>query len=980
MSKIGYLQPVNESPTELPAMYTVLKRSQHFGYTLGLSEIDCVFDQACYAKACQIKWASPNEFKDLSCRLGSFHTIPVLISAIFKRFGDAGLVDIITESNIIASGSLNGIINGHHYNRAVRTLKLIYEAMSRLQWKQFGEYLKGCENLDLDVDLIEEKVLQIREDFSSDECHALLNSSSMAKLSQLFQEFRASDRGPMFKLWTSFLQIVEIMLLFIRACREGDWELHLNCFRQMLPWFFAYDHTNYARYGAYYYCSMKVLGETHPQIHEQLLNGHFGVQMSNVNTFGKIPFDQAIEETINKSSKIPGGIVGKSTNQEAVSQWIDTTADRSQITENIRILAGLNSNEASWTHKEGTAARVKRDDHDTKTIVSTVDNMLDPFLHSNDLTSISTGIKASTATVSDLFSAHTKGEKHLQDFIQQRILTNDVPYFAPLTKLKLKTFSNETAEKSVKVGGKELIVKADRNFFCKLVVIAKTRELDLYQVYSYELGPVPWSIATQYGTLYKTDKSKLLEDLEKNVPYVQQSPQGAVWIFDVFANIQVLKPVPTHHQPIPQRELKWKPKTFSNVAESVLSSICRTTLPQPARIDFVVDSYHDISIKNTERERRSKSKGRRIKITNGTQKAPSDWNDFMSNSSNKKDLPEFLLKEWTADAEGKYAQILQHTTMFMCHGMHCHRLRVSQQSIEAIEVPALFCRAEEADTRMFLHAKHVANVTACPAIVIRSSDTDVMALAIYFQKEIDSQLLMQRQTKKIKWKFVDIASIKRQLGPDICDALPGFHAFSGCDTTSGFNGKGKKGFFKLLSSNENFREAMKKLGDDLDVNDDLLSSCEAAICKLYGSNCTDVNQVRYEMLSKGAESHDIPPTKDALILHTKRSNFQAYVWKRALDANFETPSPNGYGWKIKQDTLQIEWMTKEPAPKAVLEFVSCKSCKKCNTRRCPCKNRGFQCTDSCGCDVHGCENSEDSGRFYANGLLAQDDVDMDLGD
>ena len=47
-------------------------------------------------------------------------------------------------------------------------------------------YIKGLENLDLDVELIEEKVLQIREDISSDECYAFLNSSCMAKLSQLF--------------------------------------------------------------------------------------------------------------------------------------------------------------------------------------------------------------------------------------------------------------------------------------------------------------------------------------------------------------------------------------------------------------------------------------------------------------------------------------------------------------------------------------------------------------------------------------------------------------------------------------------------------------------------------------------------------------------------------------------------------------------------------------------------------------------------
>ena len=71
---------------------------------------------------------------------------------------------------------------------------------------------------------------------------------------------------------------------------------------------------------------MKVLEKTHPQICEQLINGNFVVQVSQVNSCGKIPEDQTTEETINKRSKILG-IVTKSRNPEVVSQWIDTTAD-----------------------------------------------------------------------------------------------------------------------------------------------------------------------------------------------------------------------------------------------------------------------------------------------------------------------------------------------------------------------------------------------------------------------------------------------------------------------------------------------------------------------------------------------------------------------------------------------------------------------------------------------------------------------------
>ena len=126
----------------------------------------------------------------------------------------------------------------------------------------------------------------------------------------------------MFVFWSNFLSMVELLLAFIRATREGNWELHLASFREILPFFFALNHFNYARYGAYYFCTIKELASTHPTVHRQLTQGQFGVQLSNKNPFAKIPEDQSIEETINKSSKIPGGIVGKSRNPEAVGSGL----------------------------------------------------------------------------------------------------------------------------------------------------------------------------------------------------------------------------------------------------------------------------------------------------------------------------------------------------------------------------------------------------------------------------------------------------------------------------------------------------------------------------------------------------------------------------------------------------------------------------------------------------------------------------------
>ena len=50
------------------------------------------------------------------------------------------------------------------------------------------------------------------------------------------------------KLWVKIgIKSVFIMMLFIRAEREGDWPLHLDAVKQIMPYFYASGHVSYAR-------------------------------------------------------------------------------------------------------------------------------------------------------------------------------------------------------------------------------------------------------------------------------------------------------------------------------------------------------------------------------------------------------------------------------------------------------------------------------------------------------------------------------------------------------------------------------------------------------------------------------------------------------------------------------------------------------------------------------------------------------------
>jgi len=43
--------------------------------------------------------------------------------------------------------------------------------------------------------------------------------------------------------------VLEVYILtFVRSLRESDFDMYLDTLWELLPWFFALDHTHYARY------------------------------------------------------------------------------------------------------------------------------------------------------------------------------------------------------------------------------------------------------------------------------------------------------------------------------------------------------------------------------------------------------------------------------------------------------------------------------------------------------------------------------------------------------------------------------------------------------------------------------------------------------------------------------------------------------------------------------------------------------------
>ena len=92
---------------------------------------------------------------------------------------------------------------------------------------------------------------ELYDDISEGEFQKHMTRASSVVFVRLFDkymEFLRYNNGKLYEFWLSYLDMVEILPGLLRASGEGNWELHISSVRNMIPWCFAYNNLNYARY------------------------------------------------------------------------------------------------------------------------------------------------------------------------------------------------------------------------------------------------------------------------------------------------------------------------------------------------------------------------------------------------------------------------------------------------------------------------------------------------------------------------------------------------------------------------------------------------------------------------------------------------------------------------------------------------------------------------------------------------------------
>lgn len=706
-----------------------------------------------------------------------------------------------------------------------------------------------------------------------------------------------------------YVERVNLFHILDRSVRECNVDLYLYALTEATDLFFATNRHSYARWMAKHQLNLINLPTTHPGLKELLTGGLFSIRRTN-NHFSRLPVDLTLEQTVNAdAASRMTGYTAATNNYSARLRWSVTKGSRAAVISAALDLAGMQAD--SGSQAELSSSRICRDNGDLKKVMDVILASADPFnMESELLVNIHTGKSATSEVTDSLLSIKQVGRERHDAFIQE-CGADPGRFEKPIPRNKLKTFVDQGARnrRSPNPVVKEL--RCTRNMFGRIAVIAAKRTVDLEFLLTYPLTSVPLSICRPDGTMAHTDKSALFSLLEEKVEEHGNPKKVSSHLIDGNFLLHCLPPN--------------LPPTYGGLSREVLHFI----LAYPSeRVDIVFDTYEEPSIKDCERDRRGAEET--VYLIHGPEQVrPKDFGKALKSSSFKQQLPRFLMKDW---AEQHHAPALTDREVFLGVEGECAKFSVVDNRVYKQPIDRLACNHPEADTRLCLHMLDVDDVLPGGDIVVRASDTDILVILLHHSPRVNSNLWMEVGTAGLgNRRYVNVSAIATEIGPEYCSALPGFHAYTGCDYTAAFVRKGKKRPFALLGQDDRYFEAFSAVATK-PVDDATREVIKDYTCALYGARkIVPLNKHRFRVFEKafgpkdearplhrlkGIDASDIPPYEAVVEQKVLRTNFVARMWNAAC--NNRIPKQPDFGWEMSNESYRVVWFDGPQMPESVV--------------------------------------------------------------
>ena len=489
-------------------------------------------------------------------------------------------------------------------------------------------------------------------------------------------------------------------------------------------------------------------------------------------------------------------------------------------------------------HHEQMRSVQERFQTQVRALVDSFETQGNPFKEdSGDLLVLDTKEIASAQVVTTVNTIENAGQEQFQMFVEERLLKHKKEVTDVIKLNKFPLFSNPK-----KPSSKEKLdvssLKQNCSLFSQLYISCQVRQGNLDEFFAHENQSYPPSLS-KFGDLRLSVKSDLLKCLEKLTPNPPTTPIVDAMLIDGAALVNMLKP-------------SGACKTFSDYSNQVYLPYITNQLQSVQRIDIIWDRYIPNSLKAQTRDKRGRGVRRRVE---SDVRLPANWGEFLKEESNKTELFQYLAKQ---------------TTTLLCEANKCI-VSTSDTLVLSSFVnvtPELSpCTHEEADTRLILHASECAR-QGIDKVILRTVDTDVVVLAISnFRRLGISKMWIAFGVGK-QYRYIAIHDIVRALGDEKSQVLHVFHAFTGCDQTSAFLGRGKSTAWATWISYGEATSAFTALCRMPGMQDVLnaMPVLERFVVLLYDrtSPCQGVNDARKVLFAqKGRTLENIPP----LLMH-----------------------------------------------------------------------------------------------------------------
>ncbi|KAE8752846.1 hypothetical protein FOCC_FOCC000584, partial [Frankliniella occidentalis] len=489
---------VNLNPSDPTTVFTCLDFAAETASKHGQQFCSVTFDQPLFWKAMDIILSSPQNspVRKVIVRLGGFHLLMSFMGSIGHLMAGSGLEELWTT--VYAKNSVPHMCSGKAYSRAVRAHFLTQTAILSIVLKQvFG----APDIASMRRDLLEQCLAVHRKEVSVPEENEVL-LRAREKLDETLHNLEATRTG---KLWVQYVRQVELIRLLIRAERVGDWRLHLHAVKEMLPYFHAAGHLNYAKSAHLYLQQMLVAESSLPPAERERLfdQGFFSVRKLNKLWAGNFS-DQTIEMDLMKNMKTIGGITtqGRGITESTLAVWIRSMPYCSEVVQALEKFCGL-SRGASEQHVELRDATISRDAKHQIVFRDWLEEH-SPFDKPCDqLVCLSSGLIADSTVTCD--RAYEIGCAAMEKIVGK--------LFSEITlHRKDKALPIAAMRRSVSIRGNAVQVNPTQLFHRIIVALKDVRELEAHFV--YELAPFPLSLFDSDGSMRKTAKAKMVEAVE----------------------------------------------------------------------------------------------------------------------------------------------------------------------------------------------------------------------------------------------------------------------------------------------------------------------------------------------------------------------------------------------------------------------------------------------------------------------------------